>query len=33
VLANSAFDKLAPGATVKISTKPTTTETSGSQAP
>ncbi len=34
VLANSGFDKLAPGATVKISTKPVpSAATSGSQAP
>ncbi len=33
VLANSSFDKLAPGATVKITTKPVTTDNSGSQAP
>ena len=33
VLANSGFDKLAPGATVKISTKPVAPATTGSQAP
>lgn len=33
VLANSSFDKLAPGLTVKISTKPIAPDTSGSQVP
>ena len=33
VLADSSFDKLAPGATVKISTKPVAHDTSGSQVP